>query len=216
MVDASWRWSFSEAALGKGNQAYLRFWKNALRWLVADPDDRRVVLAPDRDNVLLGDEVQVRVNVRDAGHLPLADTLVRIATTGPDGEASSQELTTDASGEAVVAVRPTVTGAHQVDAVLVNDPAQKSTTVFAVSDRDPELDEVIPDDRFLESLVALYEENGRLVSPDDPVSLLLDNTAVRSVRQRRESELATAPLVAIWVASFACGAWWLRRRRGAV
>ncbi len=38
-VDASWRWSFSEAAEGRGNQAYLRFWKNALRWLVADPDD---------------------------------------------------------------------------------------------------------------------------------------------------------------------------------
>ena len=48
-VDASWRWSFSEAATGRGNQAYLRFWKGALRWLVADPDERRVVVRPSTE-----------------------------------------------------------------------------------------------------------------------------------------------------------------------
>ena len=36
-VDSSWRWSFAEAGKGGGNQAYLRFWKSAMRWLVGDP-----------------------------------------------------------------------------------------------------------------------------------------------------------------------------------
>ena len=57
-VDASWRWSFSEAATGRGNQAYLRFWKGALRWLVADPDERRMVVRPSSENLLLGEEVR--------------------------------------------------------------------------------------------------------------------------------------------------------------
>ena len=41
-VDASWRWSLSEAAEGRGNQAYLRFWKNSLRWLMQDAATARV------------------------------------------------------------------------------------------------------------------------------------------------------------------------------
>ena len=32
-VDTSWRWSFTEAAEGRGNQAYLRFWKNSFQFL---------------------------------------------------------------------------------------------------------------------------------------------------------------------------------------
>ena len=43
-VDTSWRWSLSEAAEGRGNQAYLRFWKNALRWLMKDNTVSRVTV----------------------------------------------------------------------------------------------------------------------------------------------------------------------------
>ena len=53
-VDSSWRWSFSKAVEGGGNQAYLRFWKNAIRWLIADPEDRQVVVFPSQENSQIG------------------------------------------------------------------------------------------------------------------------------------------------------------------
>ena len=44
----------------------------ALRWLVADPDDRRVVVQPSVENLLLGEALQVTARVRDAGFVPVA------------------------------------------------------------------------------------------------------------------------------------------------
>ena len=215
-VDASWRWSFSEAAVGRGNQAYLRFWKSALRWLVADPDDRRVVVTPARDNVLLGDELRVVVLARDAGHLPVAGVEVGARVVSPDGMETDFQLTTDASGEAVVRYRPGQTGAHRVEAALVEDPRQSGASVFAVSDRDPELSEVIPDRAFLENLASLYGDAGRFVAADASDGPLVDDAARREVRDRREVELATAPLVALLFGLLASCAWWVRRRDGAV
>jgi uncharacterized membrane protein len=215
-VDASWRWSFSEAAVGRGNQAYLRFWKSAVRWLVADPDDRRVVVTPARDNVLLGDEVQVVVLARDAGHLPVPGAEIGGTLLAPDGTETPFTAKTDEIGEATLTFRPESTGAHRVEAALVSDPGQAGASVFAVSDRDPELSEIAPDRGFLENLAALYGDAGRYVAPgasDDP---LVDDTAVREVRDRREVDLASAPLVALLFGLLASGAWFLRRRQGAV
>ena len=114
MADASWRWSFSEAAQGHGNQAYLRFWKQSLRWLVADPDDRRVVVSPSRENVLLGDDVQIRIRVRDPAYAAVADRTVTGTIVGPGGTAESFEVVTDPSGEAVAEFTPAERGAHRV------------------------------------------------------------------------------------------------------
>lgn len=215
-VDASWRWSFSEAAEGRGNQAYLRFWKSSLRWLVADPDDRRVVVTPARDNVLLGDEVQVVVLARDAGHLPVAAAEVGGMLIGPHGSEVPFSALTDADGEAVFTFRPETTGAHRLTAALVSDPKQAGASVFAVSDRDPELSEITPDRGFLETLAALYGERGRYVAPDESTGPLLDDTAAREVRDRREVDLASAPIVALLFGLLAGGAWFVRRRHGAV
>lgn len=215
-VDASWRWSFSEAGQGRGNQAYLRFWKNSLRWLVADPDDRRIVVTPARDNVLLGDEVRVVVLARDAGHLPVAAAEVGGTLIAPDGAETPFSATTDPNGEAIFTFRPEATGAHRVRASLVSDPGQAGASVFAVSDRDPELSEVTPDPAFLQNLAALYGERGRYVGPGDTTGPLVDDTASREVRDRREVELASAPLVAVLFGLLAGGAWLVRRRDGGI
>ncbi len=213
-VDASWRWSFSEAAEGRGNQAYLRFWKSALRWLVADPDDRRVVVSPSRDNVLLGDEVQLRVLVRDAGYGPVSGAAIEGTVEAPDGSRTPFTVETDAAGEAVWPYRPDATGAHRVRVQRTTDVLQAGETVFAVSSRDPELSEIAPDPDFLRDLAALYGDKGAWRGPGDDAAPLMDDTAVRVVDDRREVDLASAPLVAVLFGLFATGAWVVRRRRG--
>jgi len=215
-VDASWRWSFSEAAEGHGNQAYLRFWKNALRWLVADPDDSRVVVAPSRENVFLGDEVRLTVRVRDAGYGPVEGAQVVGAVTAPDGTTAPISLTTDASGEAAVSFRPTQRGAHRVEVGTGNRSADRGRTVFAVSTRDPELSDIQPDRAFLEQLAALYGDRGRYIPPGGGLDILVDEDATRTVPDRSVVSLGGAPLVGLLFGLFAGLAWWIRRRGGGV
>lgn len=212
-VDASWRWSFTEAATGRGNQAYLRFWKNAMRWLVADPADRRVVVTPSRENVLLGDEVRLIVKVHDAGYQPVAGAEVELAVQGPEGEAARFSLATDAAGEAVAAFKPEARGAHRVEARAGGGAGDRGETVFAVSARDPELVEILPDRGFLEALASAA--GGRFVPPGESAEPLVDESAGREVRERKETAFGSSPLIAALVGILASGAWTLRRRGGA-
>jgi len=215
-VDASWRWSFSEAAEGRGNQAYLRFWKNALRWLVADPDDRRVVVTPSRENVLLGDAVRLTVKVRDAGYGPVEDARVTGAVVAPSGRSHDVELVTEASGEATMMFSPEERGAHRVQVSVGGRAADRGETVFAVSNRDPELARIEPDETFLRTLAAVYAERGRFIAAGSRIDPLVDDAAVRTVPERREKPLSTAPLVGLLFGLFAGLAWFARRRSGGV
>ena len=213
MVDASWRWSFSEAATGRGNQAYLRFWKNALRWLVADPADRRVVVAPSRENVLLGDEVRLIIKVRDPGYAPVPGAEAAVTVEEPGGATQRFDVTTDAAGEATVVYEARTRGAHRVHATAGAGAGDRGETVFAVSNRDPELVEIAPDGAFLADLAE--RAGGALRPPGDRSAPLIDEDAGREVQERREIDLATSPVVALLLGQLASPARFLRRRAGA-
>ncbi len=213
-IDASWRWSFSEAAVGRGNQAYLHLWKNAMRWLVADPEERRVVVSPSRENVLLGDEVRMVTKVRDAGYGPIADAVVQITVRAPDGSTQRLEARTTAAGEAIAAFQPTQQGAHRVTAVAAAAGAETAETVFAVTTRDPEMAEILPDGAFLQQLAALYGDRGAFRGPSDRSGPLVDATARRTLPDRREQRLGAAPIVGLLFGLLASLAFWARRRAG--
>ena len=212
-VDSSWRWSFSEAGSGRGNQVYLRFWKNALRWLVADPEDRRVVVVPSRENVLLGDEVRLTAKVRDSGYGPVEDAKVSGVLTAPDGTTTPIELVTGPTGEASTTFTPSMQGAHRVIVQTGSAAADQGETVFAVSSRDPELLQIVPDSDFPETLASAYGDRGRFYT-SRPGAPLLDGEAERLVPERQETALASAPLVALVFGIFSTAAWFIRRRSG--
>ncbi len=212
MSDASWRWAFSEAAKGRGNQSYLRFWKGALRWLVADPDDRRVVVQPSVENVLLGDEMQVSIRVRDAGFGPVAGAGVSGWVEAPDGNRTAIETQTDELGSISVPVKPTAEGAHRVR--VFADGHGDAETVFSVTSRDPELAEITPDSQFLSGLAAAYGDRGLYVPVGSVRDPLRDPDATRRVTEARTVNLASVPIVAILFGLAAGFAWWIRRRNG--
>lgn len=214
MADASWRWSFDEAGAGRGNQAYLRFWKNALRWLIGDPEDQPVSVEANRENYQVGEEVRVRVQVRDVGFQPRPGASVVVRIDGPGG-GTRLEAVSDAEGLATVAFPATERGAWRVRAAA-KDPSGKSlgeaATVYAVTTRDPELDEVEPDGAFLRALAA--RTGGLYVGPGERAEALFDPDAGRRVLDRRETPLHAMPLVPALFGIFVSASWWLRRRSG--
>jgi uncharacterized membrane protein len=213
-VDSSWRWSFSEAARGGGNQAYLRFWKSAMRWLVGDPDEQAVVLEVARENVEPGEVLRVTARVRDAGFGPVAGANVLGSVFGPDGEVPLSSPT-GADGEVAFVVPTDHRGAHRVKvrAVSADGAALGSAeTVYAVVTRDPELDRIAPDGA---SLRALAEASGGLfVASGEWSEPLRDADAGRLIHDRRENPLWSAPLLALLAATCLSTSWWLRRRAG--
>ena len=211
-VDASWRWSFSEAATGRGNQAYLRFWKGALRWLVADPDERRVVVRPSTENLLLGQDVRLTSLVRDAGYSPITEVPIQGWVESPSGEQSSFDVITGPAGEAVFAYTPTVAGAHRV---RVSTPdGGEAETVFSVTTRDPELADIVPDSAFLRKLSKAYGARGAYRNVGDDSPPLIDEQAQRVISEKRQTSLAALPFAALLFGVFSSLAWWIRRRNG--
>jgi hypothetical protein len=202
-------------AQGKGNQAYLRFWKNALRWLVADPEDRRVVVSPSRENALVGEELRVTIKVRDAAYGPKPDAQVDGLVRAPDGTTSPLSLRTNAAGEVTLTLQPTQQGAHRVEVRSGPLAAERAETVFAVSARDPELNEIAPDIGFLKALVALYGAKATLAEGDLPGAGLWDEEARRRLPARAELRLGRAPALGLlFGALFGIGLV-VRRRLGA-
>jgi len=213
-VDASWRWSFDEAGAGHGNQAYLRFWKNALRWLIGDPEDQPVVAEVGRDNYEPGQEAAITVRVRDIAFAPLPGALVEVAVSGPGGRTTLTGATAP-DGALTVTVPTADRGAHRVRAVARGADGAvlgEAQTVFAVTSRDPELDEIEPDVAFLTSLAARAQ--GRLVPPGTWQEPLRDPEAGRRVRDRKVTPLWSMPLVPFLAIAAATLSWTIRRRSG--
>lgn len=212
-ADTSWRWSLSEAAEGRGNQAYLRFWKGAIRWLIGDPTTRRVRVGTSRENYAVGDEVRVVAHALDANFAPMADANVAM-TYSVDGESKTLDALTGPDGEAVFTLPAERRGAHKVGVVVSKDGKDVGldSTVYAVTNRDPELDEVVPDTDFLRWLAGRTE--GSFVGPGERGSVLRDASAGRTVTELRELPIWRAPIVALWVCLFAGLAWIVRRRSG--
>jgi len=212
-VDSSWRWSMTEAAQGRGNQAYLRFWKNSLRWLMKDSTVSRVTVDTARENYGVGDDVRLVVRARDPGFAPLPGADVQ-AEVLFGGQTHKLEAKTGPDGDVVLDFGARERGTHRVKVSVSLDgsPVGTADTVFAVTSRDPELDEVAPDEGFLAALAARVD--GRYHGAGELGPVLTDPSAGRVVMDRRETALWRAPLLVLLVGIFAGLAWIVRRRSG--
>ena len=118
-TDELWRWRFhGQADGGVASDAYYRFWSNALRWLVRDPQQSRMQVIPERSRIDRKKPLRVRVKVRDQQYLPAIDCPIEIfAQPIQGGEIIATQFgQTDGSGEFRTELPGLPPGAYRLEA----------------------------------------------------------------------------------------------------
>lgn len=116
MTDGSWAWSFQAHAQGQPSRAYEKFWSNALRWLVRDPDLTLMQVAADPPQVEPGRPVAVIVGARapDYGPAAQAQVTAELVDVGNGKVVAQQVATTSADGTARLDFGTPPPGAYKV------------------------------------------------------------------------------------------------------
>lgn len=115
-TDGSWYWAFPSHAEGAPTRAYERFWSNAIRWLVRDPDLTTLSVAADPPAVEPGRPVVVVVGARTADYQPAPGASISVdLVSAEDGRVVAQQTAVAGpDGTARVELPPPGPGAYKV------------------------------------------------------------------------------------------------------
>ncbi len=219
-TDDLWRWGFTAAGEGLGNQRYLEFVRNAVRWLLDDPVLSPVKLSVSPENPAAGDSARVRVRLLDTSYRPAAAATVALRVTGPGGEvAPLQALPVSETGVFEAEFRIPSEGAFRFDAegsAAGRRLGSASLSVVAAGFQD-ELADPVPDPSALAGLASAI--GARVIRADGDVGRVVEDVVLDDGREERlvgEERRGLGMLPAVFLALLALlGAdWFLRKRRG--
>jgi uncharacterized membrane protein len=218
MTDDSWTWSFTARRSGGPSRHYDRFWGNALRWLVRDPDLTFLQVTADPPSVEPGRPIGAVVTVRQPDYQAAAGAEVRVDLFSIAQRKVLQQRTATAGqdGIARVSFDPAPGGAYklQAQARVAGKDLGEAEDAVAVRSVGPELADASVRTEMLAELA--HATGGRAYElplgslPDVP---LLDPPLVEVGRSK------DAPLWDRWgwliaLAVLLGGEWLLRRRFG--
>ncbi len=218
-TDSLWKWRFTAVGDGGAGREFDRFWNNALRWLIRDPDLSRVRLSANRSVVLLGEPVGVEVRVLGPDYQGLAGAevqarLVRLEDAGT-AVIKTEDLSTGADGRGVIVFDEVPAGTYNVEVRARHDGESIGRAAEPVIVEASEVEMQAPFPR-PDVLRALAEASGGRfidVGSSMPDMEIKDARRVEVDRTRRITIWDTWPAFLILLA-LAGLEWWLRRRSG--
>lgn len=155
-TDGSWYWAFPSHAGGAPSRDYERFWGNALRWLVRDPDLTTLQVTADPASVEPGQPVGVAISARMGDYQPAegAQVSVELIRAEDGARAGVQEVTTAADGSARVEFPALPPGAYRIvgKASKAGKSLGEAQDVVAVRAVGPELADSRVDSALLEGI----------------------------------------------------------------
>lgn len=170
-TDSVWRWRFSSARDGGlGQRAYHRFWSNALRWLVRDPETSRVQVRPERRRFDLDDPAEVVFSVQGRDYRPIPFAALRLTLEHATADTQViEDVTTGESGVLRRRFDDLEPGAYRItaEARSGDEALGRGAGVFLVAEESAELSRGAPRPELLK---ALAENTGgvALSAPSDP------------------------------------------------
>jgi uncharacterized membrane protein len=132
-TDSSWHWAFLAVGAGGTRQAYDRFWRNAIRWLIQDPELRYLRIIAGQDSVRLGNPVRAVIRAYNPDYSPAAKLKVSWEF-GPasGGKVVQTTALTSSEGEIALELRPGQMGPHRIRAraTIAGRPTEEEALVL--------------------------------------------------------------------------------------
>ncbi len=216
-TDTTWNWALAGTSGPGAGQDHAVFWRNAVRWLVKDAEEKQVQILTNRENYRLGDTIHAQIRVLTDDYAPREGVAVEgSALPIRGGEPRTFSGVTDSSGQVAVALPADAEGTLRIHVHVpaIAEPFGDSEARVSVTDREGELEDPAAQP---ELMAAIARATGGLSSVGDgpapqdaprrPVdALLATDRAVDPLWSRAWLLLAlVVPLGAEWV---------LRRRMG--
>jgi uncharacterized membrane protein len=223
-TDTTWKWVFEAGIEGKDHRLYDRFWSNAIRWLIKDPElDLLRVSIPD-PSVAVGKSVHIHIELVRGDYRPAANQPVQVIIRRRDeagGLRQSQivarftDKKTDGEGNLKLEYPVTKTGIYEVEATsnIIASRLVRGSNLFVGTKRNVEFLNVVPNSDLMASVADV--SGGKVLTMDTVLrNLPLKPPRIMKVTDRKYEELWNDPLVFILVLLLITSEWWLRRRYG--
>jgi hypothetical protein len=221
LTDTLWQWGFVAAARpGDDGRFYTKFWENAIRWLIQDPELQNLHVDSDSVEYAPGQPVHVAVRLLGRDYQPLAKGKVSLSVRRGADPATAVEV-----GTAEVVTGDDGTGAHELTGLppgvyrvaATAEVAGKKVTaqdIFLVRDASTELDRPAGDPKLLEAIADAT--GGTALGAVDvlPTGLELDPPRVVRVDRRADVELWSRPGLLVLALCLLGAEWLLRQRSG--
>ncbi|HUT54664.1 MAG TPA: hypothetical protein VM658_14835 [bacterium] len=217
MTDYTWYWNFVAVGEGLSNKPYQRFWENAVRWLLRDPEMRLLSLTADKGKVRPGEQVTAMLEVLDETYNPTDQAQVKIEVEEQPAGSSLQlpEPEHYGLGKYRVALAPLAAGGYRLraSAELMGRSLGQADVIFEASEDSAEWRDVMPRP---ENLAMISEATGgkAVTAADDP-----DKFAFNRSHQEQVIGQKDLPVWDNWAVFTTCFAmltagWYFRRKWG--
>lgn len=220
-VQDLWLWQM-DAAIAVEDETHELLWRRLLRWLAAD-SPRRVEVAAEPANALVGESVTLRARASDEHFLAVNNAVVEAVVEAPDGRTETLPLrwTGQGDGEYSGSLQADSAGIYRVEVRaggpgLVSGDAEAppgAETWFEAGSVNDEFFEAEADPDLLSRIASAT--GGRVYDPDEANRLALDLSIAETgatVIERRE--LWNVPAMFLLLFGFLAGEWCLRQARG--
>ncbi|HXN23312.1 MAG TPA: glutamine amidotransferase [Candidatus Dormibacteraeota bacterium] len=211
----TWRWQMNQPV---GDTSHDMFWRQLLRWLVADTHDHVVASVASE---MLFDEGSVRLaaEVRDKDYLPAADASVEANILGPGGIATNVRLAPSADTAGTFQAEWTAEKPGSYVAEIVarrgTEEVGRDTAAFERVDGAAENFHTEQNRELLDSLAS--QTGGRYWRPEELSKLSSEIPySAAGITMRERKPLWNMPIVFLIILALRAGEWLLRRRWGIV
>ena len=217
-TDSSWFWSFPAEGRGLSNRHYERFWNDAIRWLVRDPELTQLRIEPERRTVEPGQPVALVVRARQSDYAPAvgAQLAVQLLDAETGKPVAKGRAVAGADGSARLELPGIPPGAYRVSA-LATDPQGaeigRAEDAVAVRQSGPETSDPLPRPALLKAIAEITGGSYSELPSRLPNLHALESERVEVGRRKDRPIWDTGwPLLALCLTLGS--EWWLRRRWG--
>lgn len=221
-TDSLWRWAFmpTDKTGSTGRRHYNKFWENAIRWLIHDPDLRYLHVDSNAVEYAPGTAVRLNIRLLNRDYTPRAGGEVKLKIRRGSDPKKAKKVS-----DAKVVVGDTGEGTHELDgldpgvywveatAKLDGRPV-KAKDIFLVREGSLELDRPGADSAALETVASTT--GGKYLGKADelPSGLAFEQPRIVRIDRRADVELWSRSALLFLALAFLGLEWLLRQRTG--